>query len=602
MPISPIQQYLEGLLARHAPQAAGRVADAIAGHPSVDPGWFGICIATHDGHVYEVGDCRQSFPMQSICKPFSYGLALEQNGEAAVMARIGVEPSGDAFNAISLHPQKGTPLNPLINAGAIAACGMVAGTTAADKFAHILDTVSRYAGRRLDTDEGIYRSESETGHRSRAIGWMLRNFGVLSEDPTDTLEAYFQQCAIRVTCRDLALMGATLANGGVHPVTGVRAIPQQYVGNVLSVMATCGMYDASGDWLYRTGLPAKSGVGGGILAVQPGRLAIAVFSPPLDAQGHSVRGMAVCQELATELGLHLFDATQTATPVVRMFTTRRNVTSKQRRPTVTMEHLKALGRRLRLYHLQGALVFASVEQVVRRLMERTGDTDCFLLNMRLVQGISPAAARLLAQTRAALADLGRTLIFAEAGPWAPSLQEAGVPADAFFADDDFALEHGENLLLARHFPGAGGTEQVALAECGLFAGLSEADMQLMEQLLVQRSYSHGQAIITAGHASNELFVITAGAAMVSMPTQDGVARLDALTCGMSFGEIAFLDRSPRSADVTAVGDVQCVVLTRAVFDQLGATAPQAKIRLLENIALGLTASVRQISRELAALR
>ena len=599
---SPIQNYLEGLLARHAPQTAGRVADYIPELQLADPAWFGICMATHDGHVYEVGDSRQPFTMQSISKPLAYGLALEQRGEAEVLAHIGVEPSGDAFNAISLHPVTGTPLNPLINAGAIATCGLVAGSTAADKIEHILDTFSRYAGRRLDIDDSIYRSESDTGHRNRAIGWMLRNFDVLGDDPTATLEAYFQQCAIRVTCRDLALMGATLANGGKNPVTGERAIPQAYVGNVLSVMATCGMYDASGDWLYRTGLPAKSGVGGGILAVQPGRLAIAVFSPPLDAHGNSVRGIAVCQELAADLGLHLFDASQKATPVVRMFTTRRNVASKQRRPAAAMEHLKAIGRRLRLYHLQGALVFASVEQVIRRLMERSADSDCFVLNLRLVQGISPSAARLLAQTVAELADLGRTLVFAEVGEWWQTLVDAGVGRDAFFADDDFALEHGENLLLERKLPDADGTRRLPLAQCGLFAGLADADLAVLGRVLVRQDYSRGQAIIAAGQASNELFVITAGAAMVSMPTHEGVTRLDALTSGMAFGELAFMDRSPRSANVTAVGTVECHMLTRAAFDQLGADAPHIKIRLLENIALGLAGAVRQISRELAALK
>ena len=174
MPASPIQTYLEQLLARHAPQKSGKVADYIPELQQADPDWFGICIATHDGHVYEVGDARQPFTIQSISKPLSYGLALEQRGEAAVLARIGVEPSGDAFNAISLHPVTGTPLNPLINAGAIATCGLVRGKTAQEKIAHILDTFSRYAGRRLDIDDRIYRSESETGHRNRAIGWMLR--------------------------------------------------------------------------------------------------------------------------------------------------------------------------------------------------------------------------------------------------------------------------------------------------------------------------------------------------------------------------------------------------------------------------------------------
>ena len=602
MPASPIQNYLDGLLARLAPLSAGRVADYIPELQLANPDWFGICIATHDGHVYEVGDARQPFTIQSISKPLSYGLALEQQGEAAVLARIGVEPSGDAFNAISLHPRTGTPLNPLINAGAIATCGLVRGRSAAEKMAHILDTFSRYAGRQLDIDERIYRSESETGHRNRAIGWMLRNFGVLEDDPTATLEAYFQQCSIRVTCRDLALMGATLANGGVNPLTGVRAIPQSCVSNVLSVMATCGMYDASGEWMYRTGLPAKSGVGGGILAVQPGRLAIAVFSPPLDAQGNSVRGVAVCQELASDLGLHLFDAFQRVTPVVRMFTTRRNVASKQRRPADAMEHLKGIGRRLRLYHLQGALVFASIEQVVRRLVDRSSDTEFFILNLRLVQGISPSAARLVAQTCSDLAALGCQLVITEAGVWWQTLVDAGVPREAFFSDDDFALEHGENFLLERHFPGASGASRVSLAECALFTGLADAELAVLDGMLVRQNYTRGQSIITAGHASDELFVITAGAAMVSIPTQEGVARLDALTCGMSFGEMAFLDRSPRSANVTALSPLECRVLTRAAFAQLGSDAPQIKIRLLENMALGLTRSVRQVSRELAALK
>ena len=310
VPASPILEYLESLRARFVGLADGKVADYIPELSHADPDWFGICIATRDGFVYEVGDSRQPFTLQSISKPLTYGLVLEENGEDTVLAKIGVEPSGEAFNAISLRPQTGAPLNPLINAGAIAACGLIQGDTAEAKIARVLGAFSRYAGRALDIDERVYNSESATGHRNRAIGWMLRNFAILGNEPSPTLETYFRQCSIRVTCRDLALMGATLANGGVNPVSGVRALAEEYVDNVLSVMATCGMYDYSGEWLYRTGLPAKSGVGGGILAVQPGRLGIGVFSPRLDPQGNSVRGIAVCRALAAELGLHLFDAAQ----------------------------------------------------------------------------------------------------------------------------------------------------------------------------------------------------------------------------------------------------------------------------------------------------
>ena len=602
MPPSPILDYLESLRARFQELEDGNVADYIPELARVDPDAFGICIATHDGFVYEVGDSRELFSIQSISKPLTYGLALEENGEDAVLAKIGVEPSGDAFNAISLRPQTGAPLNPLINAGAIAACGLIPGDTAAQKTARILDAFSRYAGRALDIDQRVYRSESETGHRNRAIGWMLRNFSILADDPTPTLETYFQQCAIRVTCRDLALIGATLANGGVNPVTGIRAIAEEYVDNVLSVMATCGMYDFSGEWLYRTGLPAKSGVGGGILAVQPGRIGIGVFSPRLDAQGNSVRGIAVCRELAAGLGLHLFDGAQRAAPALRLAATRRSMASKRRQSPLAAEHLRSVGNRLRLYHLQGALAFASVEPVVRELMAHALDTECFVINLRVVQRIDGVAARLLAQARTELLRLGKSLVFAEASVWWQRLIDAGIDREAFYADDDFALEYGENLLLAQRFPDQAWEARVPLANCGLFAGLTRDELAILECLLACRTYRKGQTIIAAGQASDELFVITDGAAMVSIPTQDGVTRLAAFTSGMTFGELAFIDRSPRSANVTALDAVECRVLTRDAFAQLDHEAPAIKIRLLENLALGLTGKLRQADRELAVLK
>ena len=599
---SPVQDYLDSLHARFVAFADGRVADYIPELSGVDPDRFGICIATHDGHVYESGDSREAFTIQSISKALTYGLALEAHGEAAVLEKIGLEPTGDAFNAISLKPRTGAPFNPMINAGAIAACGLVPGETADAKIARILDTFSRYAGRPLDVDERVYRSESETGHRNRAIGWMLRNFSILPDEPTATLETYFRQCAIRVTCRDLAIIGATLANGGVNPVTGERAVARQYVQSVLSVMATCGMYDFSGEWLYRTGLPAKSGVGGGILAVQPGRLGIGVFSPRLDAQGNSARGIAVCRALAADLGLHLFDATQRAVPAVRFTTTRRRLASKRRRSPIEDEYLRSNGSRLRLQHLQGTLAFASTEPVVRSLMAHAADTAIFILNLRTVQGIDGASARLLAATQARLAGLGKTLLFTEAGTWWDQLTAAGVDRDTFFSDDDYALERGENLLLVESFGGQDAVTAVPLVRCALFAGLAADQIALLAPRLARRSFQTGQTIMAASHATDELFVITEGSAMVSLPTQDGVARLAVFTAGMTFGEIAFVDGSPRSANVTALGRVSCSVLTREVFAQLDQDAPAIKIRLLENLALGLTGMLRQANRELSVLR
>jgi glutaminase len=599
---SPIQSYLDSIHLRFASLMEGAVADYIPELALANPNWFGISIATHDGQVYEVGDTQQPFTIQSLSKPLTYGLALEQNGMDAVLQKIGVEPSGDAFNAISLQPGTGRPLNPLINAGAIAACGLIAGHTAAQKVEYIRDTFSKYAGRSLQINDKVYRSESATGHRNRAIGWMLHNFSILDSEPTPTLEAYFQQCAIEINCRDLALMGATLANGGVHPLTGVRALEQDYVRNVLSVMATCGMYDASGEWLYRTGLPAKSGVGGGVLAVQPGRLAIAVFSPLLDAQGNSHRGVAVCRALAEDLHLHLLDGAERALSPVRRQLTRRTTASKRTRSVAVSEYLKGQGGRIRLYQLHGILVFSSVEEVVRKLVQHAPDTDVFLLNLKLVQGINAPSARLLLDTQVALQAQGKQVLFTEASTWWQVLVEAGVAQEAFYADDDFALEHAENVVL-NNTEGASMPEaDTRGADCALFAGLFPAEMAVLDGLLERRTYTQGQSMVTIGQASDELFVILEGEAMVSTPTETGIARLNVFSAGGTFGEVAFIDRSPRSANVTALATVQCKVLTRTAFAQLEGIAPAVKIKLMENIALVLANTLRQISREYAALK
>lgn len=601
MSASPIQGYLDQLLMRYRGLDDGHVADYIPELGRADPSLFGICIATHDGFVYEAGDCRQPFTIQSISKPLTYGLALEAHGESAVLQKIGVEPSGDAFNAISLHARTGAPRNPLINAGAIAACGLVPGATAEDKTARILDTFSRYAGRKLDIDERVYASESATGHRNRAIGWMLRNFDILAEEPTPTLETYFRQCAVRVTCRDLALMGATLANAGVNPVTGVRAVDPAQVGRVLSVMATCGMYDFSGEWLFRTGLPAKSGVGGGILAVQPGHIGIAVFSPRLDAQGNSVRGIAVCRELAAGLDLHLLSPGQREAPAVRVTANGRGAVSRRRRPAPVAEHLLQEGERLRLVHLQGALGFSSIEPVVRELCALPTATAAVVLNLRSVLGIDPAAARLLAQTQTVLGRRGAALLFCEAAPWRERLEAAGALPGSFHPDDDFALEHAENLVLG---PAATSQERsvASLAQCEPFEALPPEELQQLEAMLETRRYAPGQSIISAGDASDELFVITAGTAMASLPGPGRRVRLDVFTAGMAFGEVAFLDRSPRSADVSALDEVACRVLSRGAFERLGAEAPRLQAHLLERLALGIASRLRQANRELSALK
>ena len=287
--ISPVLRHLQELHREVALNQNGSLATYIPELARANPDWFGICVVTTAGSVYEIGDSQVPFTIQSISKPFVYGMALEDNTRADVLAKIGIEPTGDAFNAISLEPETGRPRNPMINAGAIAAAGMIAGKTPAIRLQRILQSFSLCAGRELAIDESVYRSESETGHRNRAIGHMLRNFNIINEAPEPVVELYFKQCSISVTCRDLGVMAATLANRGVNPLTQKRALRGEYVESVLSVMASCGMYDYAGGWLYRIGMPAKSGVAGGVIAVLPGQLGIGVFSPPLDAREQRAR-------------------------------------------------------------------------------------------------------------------------------------------------------------------------------------------------------------------------------------------------------------------------------------------------------------------------
>jgi len=246
-PVSPIQRYLDDLHRRHAAHREGQLATYIPELARADPSHFGICLATSDGHVYEVGDTRVPFTIQSISKPFAYGLALGDRGRKHVLAKVGVEPSGEAFNSIRLSADSGRPLNPMVNAGAIATTSLVAGDSPGDRLHRLLATLSLYAGRPLELDLAVYRSERETGHRNRAIAHLLRNFSILDDDPEGPLDLYFQQCSIAVTCLDLSLMAATLANGGVHPLTRERAIRSELVSSVLSVMTTCGMYDYAGE-------------------------------------------------------------------------------------------------------------------------------------------------------------------------------------------------------------------------------------------------------------------------------------------------------------------------------------------------------------------
>src|SRR5436190_7127917 len=284
----------------------GQVATYIPELGKANPDHFGICLATVDGKVFCAGDWEQEFTIQSICKPFAFQMALEEHGRDRTLKHVGVEPSGDAFNAIELDPQTMRPFNPMINAGAIAVSSLIKKSSREQGVENFVSTMEKAAGRRLRIDHAVYASESSTGNRNRAIAYLMLNCGIIDTAVDHSLHQYFSQCSLLVNTKDLAMMAVTLANIGSNPVTGDPVFDFQYIRDVLTVMFTCGLYDYAGEWAYHVGLPAKSGVGGGIIAVVNRQVGLAVYSPKLDAKGNSVRGILACKELAAKLGLHAF--------------------------------------------------------------------------------------------------------------------------------------------------------------------------------------------------------------------------------------------------------------------------------------------------------
>ena len=307
---SSLQSIVEDLYSQYKPLQKGGIADYIPELAKVNPDLFSICLVTVDGQVYRVGDHSRLFTIQSISKVFTYGLALEDCGRDDVLTKVGVEPTGDAFNAIILDERSKRPYNPMVNAGAIATTSLIKGADATERLNRLLDMFRRYIGRDVFVDISVFTSERATGHRNRAMAHLMLNFGMIQANIEESLDLYFQQCAVMVNCQDLAVMAATLANKGANPITGEVALQSSYVKDILSVMYTCGMYNFAGEWAYKVGLPAKSGISGGIIAVVPNKMGIGVFSPLLDQRGNSVRGVKVCEELSRILGLHLFDCSE----------------------------------------------------------------------------------------------------------------------------------------------------------------------------------------------------------------------------------------------------------------------------------------------------
>jgi len=534
-----------------------------------DPEAFGIALVTVDGHVYQAGDSRQPFSIQSISKAFVYGMALEDRGEQRVAEKIDVEPSGEAFNSISLEPKTGRPRNPMINAGAIVATSLVNGDDGEAKLQRILGKFTAYAGRTLQIDEEIYQSEKITGHRNRAIAHLLRNYEILEGDPEQPLDAYFRQCSILVSARDLALMGASLANDGVNPITGVRALDSRKVPRVLSVMATCGMYDYSGNWIYQVGMPAKSGVGGGIVAVLPGQFALAIYSPRLDPKGNSVRGIAVCEAVSNDFGLHMLRVTRMTTKsVIRSEYTAVEVRSKLSRDHQSSAVLDRQGHRILVMELTGELMFVSAEIVASTAIESMTGRDCLILDLSRVTAVDQSASTLLAELAEVLSERGKSVLITGTDEHFAFCQavnryfrgRAGSP-DFGFSDVDRALESAEDRLLEQYHPAQAERRSISLKDLPLCHGLNEDEFEYLQSRLVPQQFGNGERVCREGDPAEWVYFLLAGRVSVSLKLDyRHNRRLGAFAAGWMFGESAFFEGHIRMADIVADTPVELLAL------------------------------------------
>jgi len=298
-----IESALDAAYAQFKDLKEGANADYIPALAKVDSNIFGIALVTADGRVYTKGDVSSEVSIQSISKVFTMAKVIEEQGPDAIAKNMGVDATGQVFNSINAVEQyKGAEMNAMVNPGAITATSMVSGNSRAEIWNKILGYYSDFAGRQLGVNQEVFKSESETNQRNQAIAMLMYAYGHIKSDPLRATDIYTEQCSVSVNAKDLATMAATLANGGTNPLTGKSVLQAKYVPNVLAVMATAGLYDDSGKWLYLTGLPGKSGVGGGIIAVSPGKFGIAVISPPLDAAGNSVKAQKAIESISNALG------------------------------------------------------------------------------------------------------------------------------------------------------------------------------------------------------------------------------------------------------------------------------------------------------------
>jgi glutaminase len=579
---SPLAQFIAQTHASLAVEKSGAVADYIPELGKADAQHFGIALATLDGHVYEIGDSAIPFTIQSISKAFVFALALETVGAQRIEAAIGVEPSGEAFNSIRLRADN-RPFNPMVNAGAIACSGLMYEAAGEAAFERIRVALGQFAGRELGIDEAVFRSEKATGDRNRAIAYLLHNYGIVKGDVDAVLDVYFRQCSLLVTARDLALMAATLANGGINPLNGERVVAPYTVARTLSVMTSSGMYDFAGEWIYRVGIPAKSGVGGGIMAALPGQLGLGTFSPLLDEHGNSIRGLKVCEALSARFDLHMLNGTSDVRTCIVADYDFARVSPRGRQPH-EQKILDGHENAVRVLELTGALSFANVDLIARRIHAKPLPL-VLILDFSRVPMISTGAAKMLANLLDSLQADGAMAVVSGIERGSPTFEAmaallAKETRMRAFASLDEAIEWAEDQIIFRFGGFSHLLDTTGLGEQELLATLPAELIEEIARLGVLREFHTGQQIIASGDASDSIFFLQSG--MVSVKRSDGL-RLATLVPGMAFGEMALVE-AHRSADVWADTAVRCVELPLDRFHAFRLMHPEVGERIMRNLA------------------
>ncbi|ODN70242.1 Glutaminase 1 [Methylobrevis pamukkalensis] len=600
---SPLIAAMTEIFSKLGAETSGEVATYIPELAKADPDGFAFAVATVDGQVFSIGDAGTRFTIQSMSKPFAYAAALDRLGRETVMTRVGVEPTGDAFNAIILDEDHNRPFNPMVNAGAIAVAALFDGEERDARTRAMVDALSRFAGRTLEIDEAVFRSEAETGHRNRAIAYLMLNSGMLAAEPDLALDTYFRQCSLLVDTRDLAVMAATLAAGGRNPLTGEVAVWRAHIPDVLTVMLTCGMYDYAGQWAYEVGLPAKSGVSGGVLAVVPGQFGIAAWSPKLDAIGNSVRAVAAIRALSERFRLHGLAARPDDAGVLRRSLDGRAMRSRRWRSPEAVARLEMQAERLIVLELHGEISVAAAERVLRRVAEGLAAGEV-VLDVQRVTGVEAGAERMFADFGRELALGGQCVTIAGPGNILFGDAEDAAAGFAMAAGIDSALERAENRLLGTS-PTSRDDESRTLADARLLSGLTPEEFERLagEVPPAPLEAPAGTRLAALGEPADTVVIIGTGRLKVLLPVEGGEAvPLNGLGPGETFGEMALMGAAQRSADVVAETDVTGWSLRVDDLRAYGARHPMAMNRILGALAVDLSDRLRRVNATISALR